>query len=84
MEGATYKITALKVKEYNSKKSLSARSDSTFTQIDDIGAVESTTSDDKDETGTNTLDVVTGEIDVVVSADEYHTCTRCREPKLLK
>ena len=41
MEGATYKITGLKVKEYNSKKSLSARSDSTFTQIDDISAVES-------------------------------------------
>ena len=34
--------------------------------------------DDEDDADTGNLDIIIGEIDVVVSVDEYHSCTRCR------
>ena len=73
-EGATYRMTNLKVRQYNLLKSLSASIDSTFTEEDDIGAVKSDCSDDEEDSQR----VVTGEIDTVINVDEYCTCTRCK------
>lgn len=75
-EGQTYTMDGISVREYNLHKSLSAGPDSTFTQVEDLGAVQEEHSDDEDSSSTFTT--IEGEIDVIVSVDEYTSCRTCK------
>ncbi len=71
-EGKSYEIKAAKVKEFNGVKSLSGSYETTFKEVDDIGAV--------DETKAESIgfEILEGEIDLVVSIDQYPSCLLCK------
>ena len=72
----TYYIKDVRVREYNHRKMLSATPDWTFHEISDLGDVIEELSDTEDEITTN--DILTGEIDVVITLEDYPCCKTCK------
>ena len=73
LEGKTYKIKDVKVKQYNHHKSLLTTTDTTTEEASDLGEVEEL----GDEEETSLYNIVEGEIDTV-NGEEYQSCKRCK------
>ena len=69
-------MDGISVSEYNFHKSLSAGPDSTFAQVEDLCAMKEEHSDDEDSSSAFTT--IEGEIDVIISVDEYRCCCTCK------
>ena len=73
VEGKSYKVAGLTVRQYNVIKYLNGGQDFSLETIDDIGEV---TEDDPDSEQSRSI--VIGDIDSVISEEDYVSCKTCK------